>query len=92
MVRPTRSTAGCCVFVTCVVIHVQTHVFTQLLRVLYVHLHPNKWGLTHTGDSVIGEVAAFTLALETTGNVVTFLVASGWKFRIGTLVDVCAGT
>lgn len=49
-------------------------------------------GLTHAGDSVIREVADFTLTLETTGNVGTFLVASGWKFRIGALVDVCAVT
>lgn len=34
------STAGCSVIV--VVTHVQTHVFTQLLRVLYAHLHPNN--------------------------------------------------
>lgn len=52
----------------------------------------SKWSLTHTGDSVVGEVAAFTLALETTANVDTFLVAPSWKFRIGTLVDVCAVT
>lgn len=71
-------------------------------KLLCVHLYPNKtiknhcswtkWSLTHTGDSVNREVAAFTLALETTGNVVTFLVTSGWKFRIGTLIDVCAVT
>lgn len=42
MGRPTRSAVGCCVFVLCVVTHVQTHVFTQLLRLLYVRLHPNK--------------------------------------------------
>ena len=49
----------------------------------------NEWSLTHAVDFVVDEVAIFTQALETTREVVTFLVTSRRKLRICTLVNVC---
>lgn len=46
-------------------------------------------GLTHAVDSVIDEEAVFTPALETTRDVVTFLITSGGMVWICTLVNVC---
>lgn len=52
----------------------------------------NETSLTYTFDFVADQVAIFTQALEATWEVVTVLVASGCKFRIRALIDVCPDT
>lgn len=45
--------------------------------------------LTHAVDVVSDHVAFFTHAVETTWDILTYLVTSGRKFRIRTLINVC---